>query len=346
MDTNGQVFGYNNSTTGTHLRCAPGVDQCYPPTGTFSLVGGESHKVPPGDIVDSVANRIVAANLQILYVQLFKSDELIFIDQFTGFLMSEVIAPIGRTSVRVAKRVHDLSIFGAILRKLLFLPLQSSDVLLVLLHPSLPFNLLAVAEMGKGSQSQVNADNIIIDRKGQRLNLTGKASEEITNGIAPNGQCLDFTNNGAMQLDSNITNLGKSQPIVGYPEAPLLVSETIVVAFALKAWVANLIFTGLYTTKKALKYNIHALLYVLQYLGVDFGIKRLGYLPTRQQIVSFVHRKMVAGLLVGFLADCQRIVVNQTANFKRSFEARSLGASGKQAILVGQSHVYSIAHDM
>ena len=72
-------------------------------------------------------------------------------------------------------------------------------------------------------------------------------------------------------------NLGKSQPIVGYPEAPLLVSETIVVTFALKAWVANLIFTGLYT-KKSPEIQYPRCLYVLQYLGVDFGIKQLGYL--------------------------------------------------------------------
>ncbi|MEZ4734147.1 MAG: hypothetical protein R3E79_44200 [Caldilineaceae bacterium] len=112
---------------------------------------------------------------------------------------------------------------------------QSGNVFGVLLHPALAFNLVTIAEIGKGGQAKINADNIVICRQRLLFTLTRKASVPVTNGIALNGQGLNVATDGAVQFHPNITDLGDRQPVTVHLEARLLKGEGIIAAIALKA---------------------------------------------------------------------------------------------------------------
>jgi hypothetical protein len=100
MDTYSQVFGNNRSTTGAHLRCAPGVNQCDTPTSIRSFVGGELHELTPGHIgnapVDGLVARPKGTRLHILNVEFFKGNKLVLVDQLARLLTSKVTTAIGR----------------------------------------------------------------------------------------------------------------------------------------------------------------------------------------------------------------------------------------------------------
>lgn len=287
MDTYCYVFGNNNTTTGAVLRCTSGINQCYHPTSVCSFVGGEPHELTPGYVRNAPADRLVAVDLHILDVEFFKSDELVFIYQFARFLVSEIVAPIGRTFVGMAKGVNHLAPFGATLSKAFFLSLQSGDVCGILLHPSLALNLVPVAEIGKGHQAKVNPDNV--GRRLQWLGFTfaGEASVEVSDCIALDGQGFDVGADGAMQLYRNVANLGNGQLITNKFETGLLEGERVIQPLALKAGV-SWFFTSLDATKERLKRQVNPFLHILQYLGMNrFQGWLIGF-PLRQQFVGII----------------------------------------------------------
>ena len=122
--------------------------------------------------------------------------------------------------------------------ELFFLALQSGNVGGVWLHPALALDLVAIAEIGKGSQAQIDTDRLISWFKLGSFTFTEEASVPVSDRIALNGQGLDGGTNGAMQLDRNVSNLGKRASVAYQLEAGLLEGERIVQPFALEAWVS------------------------------------------------------------------------------------------------------------
>jgi hypothetical protein len=350
MATYRQVFGNNDTRVpigrGAGLRSASGVNQCDHPTSVLSFVGGELHELTPDYIRNAPADRfagalrhrLVAVRLHLLNVEFLKSNELVFIHQFARFLVSEIVAPIRSSFVGMTKGFDDLALLCAPFGKLFFLALQAGNVGSVLLHPALASNLVAIAEIGKGRQTQVNADNV--GRMLQRLGFTftGEKSVPVTNRIALNGQSLDVGTDGTVELDRNIANFGKCQSIAHKLEPRLLKGERIIQALALKAGVARF-FTVLDTTKERLERQVYPLLHVLQDLGALKATDRfqdwLGGFPLREKLVGIVQAQRLLLLFVGIFTNCQRVIIDPTAKLKYPFKACSLRRCGKKAVLVG-----------
>jgi hypothetical protein len=351
MDTHGQVFGNNRMAARAHLRCASRVNQCHTTTGAFSLVHGELHELTPGHIRYAATDRLVSVDLHLCDVQIFKGNELVFVDQFAGFLVGEVAPALGRSFVGMAKSVNHLAAFRCAFGKLLFLALQAGDVFGVHLHPALTGDLRSVAPVGERSQPQVNADNLVAWLKwGPEagtpwvpFTLARKASVPVSNRIPLDGQRLDRGTNRAVQLYPNIPDLGEGQPVAVQPKAGLLEGEAIVPTFTTEAREARLFLSSLDPAKEGLIGQINPLLHVLQDLRMNLRQDWSFHLPCSQELVGIVQGDRLSRLLIGFLADCQCVIVDPSAKLKHFFEARSLRTGWEKSVLVGHSHVRIIA---
>ena len=336
MDTYRQVFGNNRATTGACLRSASWVNQRHPSTSVFSFVGGELHELTPSHVRNAPADRLrpmgTRVDLHLLNVEFFKSNELIFIHQFTRFLVCEVVAPIRRTLVGMTQGVNNLAPLGATFGKLLFLALQSGNVVGILLHPTLAFDLVTITEVGKGGQTQVNTDNVMIGWQWLWLTFTGETSVPVANRITLNGQGLNVSTDRTVQFDPHVTNLRKCQSVAVQLETRLLEGERVIAAIALKAGIARS-FTSLDTTKESFESQLHALLNVLQNLGMNFFQRWLFGFPLREKLIRIVQAQRLSCLLIGVLANCQRIVVDAAACLKHSIKPCPLGVCWEKTVL-------------
>lgn len=329
------------------MRGASWVNQCNTPTSVCSFVDGVLHELPPSNIRDAAVDCLVAAPsrppLHLFDSELFKSDELVFVDQLARFLVSKVIAPMRSTFVGVTKCLDDLAPLWTSFRKAFFLALQTGNVGGVLLHPALPLNGLSIAEISKRGQAKVNADDIVVGWQRLSITLAGEAGVPIANRVTLNGQGLNVGADGAMQLNRYITDLGNAQPVAYQLKTRLLEGETIVQALALKAWVSWLL-ASFDTAKECLKSKVNPLLHILQDLGMNrFQGWFFGF-PLCQKLVGIVQAQRLTILLVGVFTRRQRVIVDPSAKLKHFGEACSLGRGWIKAVLVCQSHRCILAY--
>ena len=229
VNTHGQIFGNNSTAARACLRCAPGVNEHHQPTSMRSFVGGELHELTPGYIRYTAADGLAPIDLHALNVQVFKGNELVLIDQLARLLVRKVFAPVGRTFVGMAKGTNYLAALRTAFGKLLLLALQAGNIPLVLFHPTLAGNLLAVTQESKGGQAKVHTDNVRSRFKRLGLNFAGETRIPVANTISPDRQCLALADNRPVQIDPQISNLGETQlAIVKQSKAALRKGETIV----------------------------------------------------------------------------------------------------------------------
>ena len=338
MDTNTEVFGNNSATTGTHLRCAFGIDEHHQPTSVCSFVGSELHELTPSHISNAPADRLVAIDLHISNIQVFKRNELVFVDQLARFLMSEVATAIGRTFVSMTERMHNLAPFGAVLRKQFLLTLQTSNIPFVLLHPTLASDLLTITQVGKGGQSKIDANNLGNWRQRLNIALTGKTRIPVANRIPPNGKRLDLPANWAMQLDLYSTNLGKRQLIAHQLETRLRKSEGVISITTSKTRIANLFFTSLYPAKESLKRQIDTRANLLQHLGMYDDQRRILRFPLQNHADRIVATYRPLLLFPSILSSLKRFIIKPTTSAKCFLKACSLGASREKPVFISQAH--------
>src|SRR5687767_8754812 len=103
MDAYRQGFRNNHIATGTHLCRTTGINLYHYPTSVCSFVGRELYELTPGDVSNAAGDCLQIRALHILNVKLLKGDELVFVDQLMGFLMSEVTAAVSRSIIGVTK---------------------------------------------------------------------------------------------------------------------------------------------------------------------------------------------------------------------------------------------------
>lgn len=220
--TDRQVFSNDVTATRAFLRCAPGVNQRYRPTSLCRFEGRVLHKSAPGYIGNALVDGLMAVLLHPLYVQVLEGNELIFIDQFSTFLVREVVAPVRLALVSVLQGAHGLTPFRAPFGQSLFLALQAGNVLSILFHPPLAGNLLPVGEDGKRLQPQVNTDHPVSWRQRLWCHKAAKASIPVAHTVTPNCQGLTLPLKRPVQLDFDITDFGKAEtPLSRNRQLPL-----------------------------------------------------------------------------------------------------------------------------
>lgn len=336
MDTNRQIFWHNLTTTGTPLRGPSGVNQDKPPSSLCRFDVGMLHKLTPGHIRNAPVNGAIAVGLHRLNSQVLKHDQAEAVDQLTAFLVREVVPPVLDAAMDM---VQGLDRSGPLRRppiQLAHLALDSFQVLFISFHPTLPFDGLTGAEGGKSGQAQVKPNHFSRQRQRFWLNFTRKTSKPVAYPISLDGQSLDRSLDGPVQLDLDLANLGEKQP---FPQLKprLLKGEAGVPAKALEARIA-VFMAGFDPLKEGLKSQVNPLLNVLQDLRMNLGQFRPLRLPSSQDFVGLVQAQGLLFLLPGQTTQRQSVVIDAPARFKSLLKPGTLLFGWKEAVLKCLTH--------
>lgn len=321
MNADLQSFGNCYATARAILRRASGINKCDTPTSVCCFVRDELHKLTPGHIRNTPANCLVPLPLR-LHVpdaQLFKRDELVFIDQLARLKMSKITAAIGGSFISMTKGANDLAPRWTTFCKSFFLALQTGNIPFVPFHPTLPLNRFAITQSGKSSQPQVNAYHLVGGRQRPGFHKARKASVPIPQTITANGQSLTLPFKRPVQLDFYVANLGKTQAVV-IQESPvpflLWIREGIISSASSKARIARLRFARLHAAKKRTKGQFDPLLGLLHSLGVTLLQPFMFLLPRREQLIHIVSAHASSFVLPGLPANFQGFIIYPATGIK------------------------------
>jgi hypothetical protein len=345
MNPNRQAFSDNLTTTGTCLRRTSGGDLHHTSASFYRFAQSALYKLPPGYIGNTPVNSFIVALLHILNIQSFKDDQPESVDQFSAFLMSEVITPVFDTGMKVVKSFDGLAAFWTSFRECAYFALDSFQILFVLLHPTLTLNRFAIAESGKGGQAQVNTDNLNRGRQRARLHFTRKASKPVTQAITPDCQPLDSSLKGPVKFDFDITYLGEMQFTLFQPKTRLRIGEAIIPTKSLEPGEAVLV-SGFDPAKERFIGQVNPLLNVLQELRIDLGQFRIGPFPACKVTTGIVQCQALLLDFPRLLSQTKRSIVELSANLKGLIEAGALRFGRKHSEFVRLSHPDSIARFM
>jgi len=335
MNTDRQPFRNNFAATGTLLRCTLGVDQYDSPTSFFRFVLTELYESSPGYICYAPVDYFVPVGLHILNLQVLKSNELMFIDQFSTFLMSKIIAPVRLSLVGVTKRMDRLVSLKTAFWQFLFLSLQAGNILGVLFHPALPLDAFAIRQDSERRQSQINPHNLISRRQQLRLDNTAKAGVPVAHTVPSNCQGLAFALKRPVQLDFHLANLGKTQAIIGQ-EAPITFLLRIregVIAMPTTETRVSRFFTGLDTLKEGPKRKVKSLQGFLHGLSMTVLEPFVFLFPAGQHLDCIISANTLLPLLPRLFASLKSLVVDKAASVKLKLQGPMLGSSREQAVL-------------
>lgn len=347
MFSDRQVFRDNLATTSTHLRCAPGVNQYHSPRSFFRFRLTELYKFTPGRIGYAPVDGLVAVLLHVLNVQVFKGNELVFIDQLSTFLMREVVAPVRLALVGMTKGVHGLAAFLATFSELFFLSLQPGDVFGVSLHPTLALDLLTIRKVGKGRQAQVKPHNLVSWRQRFGFHNAAKAGIPVADTVTANSQSLTLALKRPVQLDFHIANLGQTQAAV-WSKSPVppcsWVGEAVIAVKRLEARVTGLFLARLHTAEEGAEGEVKPDHRFLHGLGMTTLEPFVFFFPGRQQLDRIVSANTFLPLLPSLFACFKRFVIDKAAGVKLELQSLTLGSGGEKPVLERLAHTIIVSY--
>jgi len=119
------------------------------------------------------------------------------------------------------------------------------------------------------------------------FDLHRKAGKPFTCRSSPYGQPFDLAFYGSMELDLDITNLGKIELTSIELEPLLRIGKRIVPTSSPKSWISR-ILSGFDSSEERLQGKIHPFLGILKGLGKDIVKFRLLFFPSWKKIVRLV----------------------------------------------------------
>ncbi len=337
MLSDAQLFGNNFTATRTQLRRVLGVNQYHTPPGFCRLVRGELHELTPGHICNALVDDLIPVGLHTTDIQILKGDKLVLVDQFSAFLVREILPPVRLALVGVLQGVNRFSPRWTAFGQLLFFPLQTSNIFRVPLHPALARNLPTVRKDGEGSQAKIHPYHLI--GWGQRLfvYLAGKAGVPVANRIPANSESLACAFQWPVKDNLDLSNLREGQPFTLERKTRLFESEAIIAPIPLEARIPGSL-TSFYPAEEGLKGQIDSLLRVLQNLRMHLEEFWLFCFPACQQFIGVIQRERLFLLRPGAFADCQGFVIDPTARLQRSGKPGSLMMGWAKSKLEGFLH--------
>lgn len=343
--TDMQIFRNDVTTTRAFLRCTPGINQYNSPASFFRFALTELYESSPGHISYTLVKDFVAILLHTLYVQVFKRDELIFVDQLTRFLVSEIIASVSLTLVSVLQGANRLPPLRAAFGQFLFLAVQPGHIFCIPPHPSLALNLVAVGEDGKCRQSQINTHNLIRWWHWLGFDNTRETGVPVTDTITPDSQGFAHTFKWPMQLDFYITDFGEANTAV-IEKSPvsflLWISERIVTMAGLEAWVSWFLAV-LYAAEESTKGKVNPLLGILHSLSMSLLQPLVFLLPLCQEFIRLIPAQRHLFVLPGITAHFQRLIVYPSAGIKTLLQCCTLCGRWEKPVLEGFTHRRTIS---
>jgi len=285
-----QVFGNNLAATRTHLRRATRINCDAQPTGPFRLVGRVLSELTPRSIANALVHTAPVAVLHVPNIQVLKGDNLELVHQSPAQFVCEVFAAVGNALVDMLDDTLMLAVFWCVPRALTQSALGFGKRPLILAEEARVGDVFTVAQSSKMRQANIHADGFRRGRERAGFNLTREAGIPIAQGIAFDGQCLDYAPDGSMELDLDMPDLGKTQMFMARksPVALLLrVGERIIAILSTKSRIPRFL-SRIHAAEECLKSKIEARHCFLHGLSVALLQPFMFCLPSREHLYGIV----------------------------------------------------------
>ena len=176
----------------------------------------------------------------VLDVQVLKDQGCVGLDEGTRFFMEKVAATVADFAVQARQFFLGASSAMTALLAAVDFAMSCLDLLFGVPIEAWTFNALSIGEHSKGLHAQINANGFLRRRKGHRwVKLILRAEESIPLfSFSLHGTGLDLAYDLPMQLDLDVTNLGKAQSFPDELVAALGIGETHIAIRVLEPWIA------------------------------------------------------------------------------------------------------------
>jgi len=343
VNTDRQIFGDNLTTARTHLRSVARVNLYYCSASFFRFARTALYKLTPCSVRDALVHATPVAILHTLDIQLLKGDDLELIHQSPAQFVGKVLA----ASSNAVVNMLDNTLVLAALRRTFATGRESAlcfrQRLFGLAEKPRILNSLSSTESCKVSQAHINPNDFIGRRQRLRFYDTREAGIPVAQRISSDSQCLNYTFEGPVQSDLDVSDLRDPQPsVIKQPKSTLRESEAVVTVPATEPWVARRI-PSFYSTEESSKREINTSAYVLQTLRVSSSQKRIFRFPSRKHIASVVTRKRFLSLLPSITTHFQRFVIDPPTSIKRLLHLGSLATGWVKTESKCLAHITTIA---
>jgi len=332
MDTFRQRLLDNLTTTRTQLRRIAGINGNDFPTGPFCLVGGHAYQFSPRSVGDALVQAAPVAILHVLDVQVFKHNDLIFVYQLAAQLMRKVAPPIDDAPVNMLHHPLPLAILRCAPIAFREAALCFSQCLFILAKEAGVVDPCAVAESSKMPTAQVNAHYLVCGLKGLRLKLHHEAGPPVAKGVTLDVQPLDFTLDGAVQLELHVANFGQVESAaIQEAETALRKSERLIPTPSLESRIPWFL-SALAATKEVLKGQVNTHASILQNLRMCLFEPGVFIFPFGQSFNRVIQRKRLFSLFPGFFAYLKGLVIDPSASVQDTPHLGALGLTRIESV--------------
>ena len=341
VDTNGQGFFNQSATTRTHLGRVARVNCYHAATGPFCLVRRVLYQLIPGGVTDAFIQAVPALGLHLLNVQVLKGDELVAVHQLPAELVGEIPTAVGYSFMDMLDNSLVLAIFGRAFFGFTQAALRLSECLFVTPEKAGILDFLTRAKGSKGFQAHIYTNYSGHRGQGFGRELAREASVPVTKTIVANSQCLDGSDDGAVQLNFHVTDFREPQPTIRYAKAGLRVGERIVTVMTSKAGIARGL-SVLDAAKEGLKGKVKTHTDILQNLRMHRLEGRMFPLESRNHLDGVVQRYRLLPFLPGIPTMGQHVVIQPATFIQRLLQDMALFLGRIESVLVSL-HTDSIA---
>ena len=335
------------STSGACLRSIGGIhgNDFFP--SIFCFERKELQELSPRNISDAFVNTAKVFFFHVVDRKVFNDDGIKSVNKLTGFPMSKVFTLPGNAFMHTSNCLTSFS-FGR--RSLcLFRKFSLGLYKLFFFMPKKPwiFNFLACGKSGKGFKPHIDSDGRI-DRllNGIVLDDTGKSRIPFSGWGSSNSTGLDLPFSRAVQLNFNISNLGKLKGIIKQLESGLRVCERIISKLSPKAGIARFFF-GLASTEKRTESKIYASGNILKALAKSIIQKGMLFFKNWNCFGLIEARKTFLFGLPRCFTLLKKIIIEPATGIKAFLKFSSLCFIRKNPIFESFSHViYTLTQQM
>ena len=322
MSTNTQVFLNDFTALRTSLAGISGINLYHLPTSFCRFVRKYYDKGIPSRVSDRLGEVMIFEKSN--SVQVFNSDNVVVVDNFSGNLMRCIFSLIGNVFMSTLKLPNSFpSMVIAFLtsRNFALMPSKFPFRLTKVLRRIKEF---AIGRSDEVTDTHVNTNDCASWLKRFWLSLTRKASVVFTR-LTPDGNGLNYTFDRTVELDFDFANVLDIQLSVIPDSGSVAVCELdgLPSVLALETGISRLV-TGFHTPKESLECFIQTAKSTLNRTEVGFLIVFVGFsgLLVRSRLIAIGNGFL--RLFISRLALIKRIVVYTAMRFKRFVNRFSL----------------------
>jgi hypothetical protein len=336
MNTVRQFFNLSIPTPGAILGSESGIYSYQPPTSIFSFVSEILSKLRPCRIGNGFSKTAIMQHP--VDRQVFNTDCVVFIDDFSGFLMTKVIAPIGYSLVHFSNSLASFLSFWTSLFRFRQLLLNFNKVFFIFSKEAGIVNFIPIGESRKRDKTYINANSLIRFGEWFVFSNTGKTYIPFAHSRFSNCAGFDLPVWLPVKKNLNSSYFRKFKSLLCNLEACLRKGNAIVTAIAFESWIARL-FSSLNSAKEGFKGKVNSDCHILQHLRINIRKRLFALLELNNRNSLGIIVKTFLFLFPGVLTLCKKMIVEPTA-FLKPMVHRCFLLSGWIYSVLEIKHVY------